>query len=64
MLIRANRDNKPTTAGLLANQEAKKSLLDHAGRGEWKYKAIAKTCSQGYITVLPATLTLRGESCK
>ncbi|CAE7679690.1 unnamed protein product [Symbiodinium sp. CCMP2592] len=57
LLIRPANSNKMTTQSVLGNAAMKESLLDHARRGDNKYKDLATQCKLGYITMLVTTLT-------
>lgn len=58
LLIRTRKDNRYTATKLLRRgSDTWNALLEHASRAQTRYATIAGACSQGYITVLPATLT-------
>ena len=58
LLIRAARSNKYTATKLLQEGSTTwTSLLEHASRTDAAYAEVASRCRNGYITVLPATLT-------
>ena len=58
LLIRTGGNNRYSATGLLEKDSLTWSaLLQHASRTHRAYAGAAKMCNDGYITVLPATLT-------
>ena len=58
LLIRTRGDNRYTATRLLQEGSPTwNALLEHASRTDGKYARVARACYNGYITVLPATLT-------
>lgn len=58
LLIRASGDNRYSARRLLQQgSPTLRSLLEHVSRAHGKYASAAGSCTNGYVTVLPATLT-------